>query len=142
MIRCILPKGTPSPLKTPVNETEVSLNSSCQTEAVFLALGNCVFLIIRSCFDKHDYPLQNSTEIIFGGAGTPFPLGKAVPESWDGGWGENGRFRIDSECFFALEPDGGCTVDGCVDFCGNSVWLLIGSCGVVVSAGGEGGDRD
>ena len=66
------------------------MNSSCQTEAVFLALGNCVFLIIRSCFDKHDYPLQNSTEIIFGGAGTPFPLGKAVPESWDGGWGEKG----------------------------------------------------
>ena len=49
-----LPKRTPSPLKTPVKETKVSLNSSCQTEAVFLVLGNCVSLIIRSTFDKND----------------------------------------------------------------------------------------
>ena len=42
-------------MKTSVNETEVSLNSSCQTEAFILVLENCIFLIIRSCFDKHDW---------------------------------------------------------------------------------------
>ncbi len=45
-------------MKTSVNETEVSLKSSCKDDNVFsffFGLEKLIFLIIRSCFDKNDW---------------------------------------------------------------------------------------